>query len=92
MRPGRLGAQKAIQELRSSGTCPLACFLHRRIEDGLSAPQPRPPATREPSPLALARPLALRLLLGAKENSPGGGWCGFSAGIFFFFYLSISPG
>lgn len=34
MRPGRLGAQKAIQELRSSGTGPLACFLLHRPDRG----------------------------------------------------------
>lgn len=34
MRPGRLGAQKATQELRSSGTSPLACFLLHRPDRG----------------------------------------------------------
>jgi hypothetical protein len=68
MRPGRLRAQKATQELLSLGTCPLARFLHRPDRGGLSVPQP--PATREPSPLAPARPLALRLLLGAGRTLP----------------------
>lgn len=91
MRPGRLGAQKATQELRSSGTGRLASFLLHRPERG------RPSATREPSPLALARSLALPLPpTGSQENSPRGGCVGLRFSFCFlfvcFFYLSTRPG
>lgn len=36
----------------------------------LSLSVPQAPATREPNPLALARPLALRLLLGVRRTLP----------------------
>ena len=53
MRPGRLRAQKAIQELRSSGTGPLACFLLHRPDRGRPLQQPRPGS---PAPLLLHAP------------------------------------
>lgn len=50
-----------------------------------AAQQPRPPATQEPSPLALARPLALRLLLGARRTLSEVAGVRFS--LFFCFFL-----
>ena len=87
MRPGGLRAQEATQELRSSRTGPLACFLLHRPDRG--RPLLRPPATREPSPLALARPLALRLLLGARRTLSEVAGVSFSF-LFFFFSISVS--
>lgn len=54
MRPGGLRAQEATQELRSSRTGPLACFLLHRPDRG--RPLLRPPATREPSLLRSTGP------------------------------------
>lgn len=91
MRPGRLGAQKETQELRSSGTRRLASFLLHRPERGR-------PATREPSPPSLLHApwLSLRLLLGARrtlQEVDVGLRFSFCFFLFVcFFYLSTRPG
>lgn len=93
MRPGRLGAREATQELRSSGTSPLAgLLLHRRDPGRPLGSAPAASSHREPSPLALARPLALRLLLGARRTLPevaGVGLRSFFFSCFFFFFYSL---
>lgn len=91
MRPNRQGAQKATQELRSSGTGPLACFLLHRPDRGRPLAAAASCHPREPSPLALARPLALRLLLGGRRTLLEVAGLGFRVFSFFLSYLSTSP-